>query len=355
MRGLKGILSLIVLGAGLFYLFQGKLATEDTFSSLDLLIDSKQTSLEIKASPTNLTAITGLEGDLYKWIGKGGLELENRLGKPHRKDLSSYGYTWWVYTNKAEQHIQFGVKDNKIVTVFATGDKLSTDPISIGQSYDQINDKFELDNDVSFSKGATSYRFHLTSNDMRMRPLVQIGDDSFVQFYFDTFTERLSSIRVLTADILLTQRPYEVFYRGDLPDPPLLNHDQWKEVEKGMEQQIFEITNIVRTRFERRLLDWDDPIASVAFGHSKDMSENNYFSHYTQAGEGLRERLTTNEIHYLSAGENIAAQYTDGPAAVEGWLNSEGHREALLKNDYTHLGVGVYKYYYTQNFLQKFE
>ncbi|MFB4475823.1 CAP domain-containing protein, partial [Oceanobacillus caeni] len=30
---------------------------------------------------------------------------------------------------------------------------------------------------------------------------------------------------------------------------------------------------------------------------------------------------------------------------------SEGHREALLSEDYTHIGVGVYRLYYTQNFL----
>ncbi|MGK0698226.1 CAP domain-containing protein [Priestia flexa] len=51
------------------------------------------------------------------------------------------------------------------------------------------------------------------------------------------------------------------------------------------------------------------------------------------------------------AGENIASNYTDGPAAVEGWLNSEGHRKALLNNDFTHLGVGVYEKFYTQNFI----
>ncbi|MBR3119412.1 MAG: CAP domain-containing protein, partial [Oceanobacillus sp.] len=43
----------------------------------------------------------------------------------------------------------------------------------------------------------------------------------------------------------------------------------------------------------------------------------------------------------------------DAPAAMEGWLNSEGHREALLSNDYTHIGVGVHRLYYTQNFLGK--
>ncbi len=55
------------------------------------------------------------------------------------------------------------------------------------------------------------------------------------------------------------------------------------------------------------------------------------------------------KVAYQTAGENIAANYTDGPAVVEGWLNSKGHREAILNKDYSHLGVGVFQKYYTQN------
>ncbi len=86
---------------------------------------------------------------------------------------------------------------------------------------------------------------------------------------------------------------------------------------------------------------------------SNDMLEENYFSHYSLDGEGLKERLLAVNAHYLSAGENIAAHYVDAPAVIHGWLNSDGHREALLKEEYTHIGVGVFHSFYTQNFIQK--
>ena len=85
------------------------------------------------------------------------------------------------------------------------------------------------------------------------------------------------------------------------------------------------------------------------------MAENNDFSHTSKKYGDLTNRLKTAEVAYLAAGENIAANYTDGPAVVVGWLNSKGHRETLLNKDYTHLGVGVYQKYYTQNFIQKTE
>ncbi len=63
---------------------------------------------------------------------------------------------------------------------------------------------------------------------------------------------------------------------------------------------------------------------------------------------------------YYSMGENIAAGRDDGIDAVDGWVNSSGHRDNMLKNSYTHLGVGTgydvnstYKYYATQVFLIK--
>ena len=59
-------------------------------------------------------------------------------------------------------------------------------------------------------------------------------------------------------------------------------------------------------------------------------------------------------MFYQLAGENIAAQYMDGPSAVEGWLNSEGHRESLLESKFTHIGVGVYqKILYTKFYREK--
>lgn len=64
-------------------------------------------------------------------------------------------------------------------------------------------------------------------------------------------------------------------------------------------------------------------------------------------------RLNDGNVKYRMAGENIAAKYIDAPAAVNGWLNSEGHRKAMLSLDFEEIGVGVDDLYYTQNFITK--
>ena len=80
---------------------------------------------------------------------------------------------------------------------------------------------------------------------------------------------------------------------------------------------------------------------------------SNYFSHVSKTKGDLSDRLEDGECNLSSAGENIAANYVDAIAVMEGWLNSKGHRDALLNEEFTYFGVGVYEKYYTQNFIAK--
>ncbi|WP_047984580.1 CAP domain-containing protein [Ornithinibacillus californiensis] len=354
MRLMKGFVLFVFIATITFYIMEKNyIELEEANDSFGHILTHKKEGFIEKSVPNNILSKLRLEGELYHWIGNNSKDLLAELGEPKRKDLSSYGYTWWVYTKDQTQYIQFGIMNDEIQTIFATGNEISIAPLSIGESIESVGQKLELTDEITYSKGISTYTFILDEEDLRMRPLVKLADNLFLQLYFDTFTEKLSSVRLLTGEILLTQKPYGLRYRGKLPDPPNLTSKEWKQVEYGMEQQIFDITNVIRNSFERSTLSWEEKVSEVAYLHSMDMAKNNYFSHYSQNGEGLKERLEEKDVYYFAAGENIAAQYVDAAAAVEGWLNSEGHREALLHDDYTHLGVGVYRLYYTQNFLTK--
>lgn len=151
-------------------------------------------------------------------------------------------------------------------------------------------------------------------------------------------------MRFLNTQTLVKQRPYELVYSGELIEPPAPSEDTWKIIEYGTAKEIFDITNVLRMRHNLKPLIWDEITAEVAFGHSKDMYENNDFSHTSKKFGDLATRLKTAQVDFVAAGENIAANYTDGvEAVVEGWLNSTSHRESLFNKDYSHLGVGVYQ------------
>lgn len=360
MRFIRILLVLLLVAIVGFYFIERADSTADTSTKniSNTVIKERDSLLKSKVVPKRPVITDG--GEIFQWIGKNPEVLIEQLGEPVRKDKSAYNYTWWVYSNQKDQYLQFGVAEDEIITVYGIGEALDIKPIKIGQSRQEVKqaisklqNDFDYSEEVSYTEGISSYSFQLKEEDVTKRPLIKLADDVFLQAYFDTFTDRLSSVRLLTGDVLLQHRPYAIEYRGDLPTESSFSREEWEEIETGMEKQIYDITNIIRTIHNKPKLKVEENVSTVAFTHSKDMAENNYFSHYSQDGSGLKERLAVESVYYTAAGENIAAQYPDAPSAMEGWLNSEGHREALLNDDYTHIGIGVYQFYYTQNFLER--
>jgi hypothetical protein len=104
-------------------------------------------------------------------------------------------------------------------------------------------------------------------------------------------------------------------------------------------------------------------IDASAYGHSYDMGVNNFFSHTGSDGSLPWDRMRAQGYYYNRAGENIAAGYSSPASAMNGWMNSSGHRANILSGSYTELGVGYfyddpaiypgpwgYRHYWTQNF-----
>jgi len=353
MRSIRGLLiTMLLLIASSFYLIQLSI---DKNKTTNLIVDELPNFPLIKPFEQSKPFNDLFHGNMFDLMDKTIDELEDDLQrKADDVLLSAYGYEWHVYDNDENNYVQVGVDDGIVKTVFATGNELSSEPFTIGTPYEEIEELFPFKDSITYEEGASFYTFILNDSEIQSHPLIKISDDLFIQCYFDTHTEELSSVRLITGEILLRQRFYEMEYRGNLPEEPSYSDEEWEEINKGMEQQIFSISNIYRNRFELKPLIYDENVSDVALLHSKDMVEQQYFSHERPDGTGLKERLSNGDILYLMAGENIAAYHTDAPAAVEGWLNSEGHREALLHKEYTHIGVGVYEFHYTQNFIKKF-
>lgn len=289
---------------------------------------------------------------LFSLMKKDKQEVIALFGEPTRIDLSAFGYDWWIYDDSDDTYMQVAVQNEQVVSIYALGSDLELEPFKIGQRIDQLYQTFHPEITVDVEYNDTTFQFELSEEDLGMRPLIKIGD-IYAQVYVDKFTGLVTSVRFLTDEVLVLQRPYEMIYRGELPNAEDLQEEEWTLVDRGNEQQILSITNIIRGRFEISGVVWDEQTAEVARLHSLDMFENSFFAHESPDNGNLSNRLEKGEIVFQGAGENIAAKYVDGVAAFEGWLNSKGHRDTLLNAEYTNLGVGVYRNYYTQNFIVK--
>lgn len=303
---------------------------------------------EITSEP--LPALTGIE----KWIGNSSERITKELGEPDRVDPSSYGYEWWIYEQSSSEYLQVGIEDGQVVTVFFMGNVEAGENYPMGEKAETVFNKTSPEKEVPLKVNGYDYRFQLSSEELQQKPLVKIHDELFAQYYFDKFNGSLRAVRLAEPHVLVKQRPYAVSYRGELIEAETLSNSQWEEVQTAMENQIFAMTNVLRNLSDKDPLSYNQEVSKVAFGHSKDMGDHNYFSHTSPSEGELSDRLKSADVLYSYAGENIAARYPDAGASMIGWLNSKGHREALLNEEFTEIGVGVYREYYTQNFIKPF-
>ena len=123
------------------------------------------------------------------------------------------------------------------------------------------------------------------------------------------------------------------------------------------EQEVFDLINAKRVANGLSALKIDDELQNVARVKAQDMVNNNYFSHTSPTYGSPFDMMKSFGISYKTAGENIAGNSSNS-AAVNAWMNSEGHRANILNSSFNYTGIGVvsspkYGKIYVQMFIGK--
>ncbi len=125
----------------------------------------------------------------------------------------------------------------------------------------------------------------------------------------------------------------------------------------GESKMNFHCTNAFRVYHGVEPLLWSEEAAEAASLHSQDMADRDYFSHNNLDGLSVSKRIEAQGVDWSSCGENISAGRSTGFDAYCGWVNSDGHRTNMLRENYVYLGVGsghnsdsTYQWYCTQDF-----
>lgn len=113
--------------------------------------------------------------------------------------------------------------------------------------------------------------------------------------------------------------------------------------------RILELVNQERAKAGLPALVMDRDLLDAAMQRAFEISVN--FSHTRPNGEEFQSAF---EASRWAMGENIAAGNTSPEAAMEAWMNSDGHRSNILDRDFVCIGVGAVnvngKYYWVQCF-----
>ncbi|MFE4017878.1 CAP domain-containing protein [Streptomyces sp. NPDC059101] len=106
-------------------------------------------------------------------------------------------------------------------------------------------------------------------------------------------------------------------------------------------QQVVDLVNAQRAQHGCGPLTVDPHIQAAAQAHSDDMAARNYYAHDTPEGVDPGTRMTRAGFSWQSWGENIFKSPKDPATALDGWMNSPGHRANILNCSYKSTGVGV--------------
>jgi len=276
-------------------------------------------------------AIDSIEiGDTYEAVIKSS-------GAPLREDTSEYGFKWLIYHDQYRDYFQVGVQSGKVVALFTASNLLtSSNGLKTGMTKTQVDALLGKPIN-SILKGNFEY---LQYNNAETA--TYLNQNVFVTAYFDTADGgKLFGVKLVDYSV-------EQAFNSQYGTPS-------DALRISLEKQIFDLLNVYRVSFDKPILKWNEKVAVVARKHSKDMAVRDFFSHTNPSGYDPFDRILGDGIDYTLAAENIAAGYTNAFSVHNGWVNSPGHRQNLLR-DIQEVGIGVYLggtlfNYYTQNFI----
>jgi uncharacterized protein YkwD len=104
---------------------------------------------------------------------------------------------------------------------------------------------------------------------------------------------------------------------------------------------VIALTNASRRHEHLEALKVNAKLTAAANRKLDDMLRHAYFEHRSPDGRQPWDFMWAAGYCYRYAGENLAMGYRDAQTQQQGWMDSRGHRENILNQHYTEIGVAA--------------
>ena len=108
---------------------------------------------------------------------------------------------------------------------------------------------------------------------------------------------------------------------------------------ESLSLELFRLSNEVRR--DHGLIPFTQNEALTATAKVRVHESSILFAHQRPDGRGPFTAFTENDVEFIRAAENLAAGQTAAQQAVDGWMNSPGHRANILNDNLRQLGTAV--------------
>ena len=104
---------------------------------------------------------------------------------------------------------------------------------------------------------------------------------------------------------------------------------------------IISLTNQSRQGYSLPALKENSELDQAAQTKANDMLAKGYFSHDTPDGKTPWDFITAAGYNYITAGENLAVNFSEAENVEDAWMNSPGHKANIVNTNYQDIGIGI--------------
>lgn len=254
---------------------------------------------------------------------------------------SEYDLLWKMPTANYKQFNLVGTKNNQQVAGYETRVGQTVFGIKIGSTRDAVKAKYGAPVQ-SITKNNMRYRQNYTDKYNQETSGTYLINNQYVTFFYDA--PKNYKVRSVTWVNAATEMSKPGFFAT-----------QSAELRNGFEGLMVELINQARVAEGLNALTYTPKYNAVARKHSTSMADNNYFAHVDLNNSRGGDRMKKGGVSYDWWGENLAYGQFSAIYAHEALMNSLGHRENILRKEFTHIFVGVdfnskNQPYFTMNF-----
>jgi len=248
--------------------------------------------------------------------------VEFSNGFPKTSFINEYGSKWFVYHQNYQDFVMVSYDSNDLVNAIYTNQPSVTSSYAITENTSMEDIRSILPNK---QKAIIKQNVYLEIEEQF--DLFDLDSYDITFFYDEKQNNEISAIFLIDDQL---EKQKETLY-GVASE----------ELQIAYEQQMFEVINATRAKFNIPTLINNAPLAVTAFKHSEDMATNDFFSHDNLKGESPFDRMEADQLRFTVAGENLASGQFNSIFAHEALMNSQGHRDNILHKDFEQIGIGV--------------
>lgn len=240
---------------------------------------------------------------------------------------SEYDLQWKMPSTSYKQFHLVGTKNNKTVGGYETRAGQTVFGIKVGGSRDAVKAKYSAPLQA-IPKNNTKYMQNNKDKYNQETMGTYLIDNQYVTFFYDA--HKNYQVRSITWVSAATEMSKPGFFGT-----------QSTQLRDGFENIMVELINQARVAEGLKPLTYTPQHNPVARKHSASMADHNFFGHVDLNGLRGGDRMKKGGVAYNWWGENLAYGQYSAIYAHEALMNSLGHRENILRKEFTHMFVGV--------------